>query len=141
MSWRTVVITQRTKLDMKNGYLVMRTENEQKRVHLDEISVLMIENSAVSITGCLLAELMEHKNKTIFCNEKRNPCGELIPYYGSHDCSGKLRKQAAGLYACIQRISGEKTVYYSQPSKLSRRTGNKCTVSQYHSAKALYVLH
>lgn len=41
MSWRTVVITQRAKLDMKNGYLVVRTENEQKRVHLDEISVLI----------------------------------------------------------------------------------------------------
>ncbi len=93
MSWRIVVITQRAKLDMKNGYLVVRTENEQKRVHLDEISVLMIENSAVSITGCLLAELMAHKIKTIFCDEKRNPSGELIPYFGSHDCSGKLRKQ------------------------------------------------
>lgn len=93
MSWRTVIITQRAKLDMKNGYLVMRTENEQKRVHLDEISVLMIENSAVSITGCLLAELVNRKIKTIFCDEKRNPAGELMPYYGSHDCSGKLRKQ------------------------------------------------
>ena len=93
MSWRTVVITQRAKLDMKNGYLVVRTENEQKRVHLDEISVLMIENSAVSITGCLLAELLAHKIKTIFCDEKKNPAGELMPYYGSHDCSGKLRKQ------------------------------------------------
>ena len=84
MSWRTVIITQRAKLDMKNGYLVMRTENEQKRVHLDEISVLMIENSAVSITGCLLAELVNRKIKTIFCDEKRNPAGELMPYYGSH---------------------------------------------------------
>ena len=28
MSWRTVVITQRAKLDMKNGYLVVRTEDE-----------------------------------------------------------------------------------------------------------------
>lgn len=93
MSWRTVIITQRAKLDMKNGYLVMRTESEQKRVHLDEISVLMIENSAVSITGCLLAELLARKIKTIFCDEKRNPAGELVPYYGCHDCSGKLRKQ------------------------------------------------
>ena len=93
MSWRTVVITQRAKLDMKNGYLVMRTENEQKCVHLGEISVLVIENSAVSITGCLLAELMARKIKTIFCDEKRNPAGELIPYYGSHECSGMLRKQ------------------------------------------------
>jgi len=93
MSWRIVIITQRAKLDMKNGYLVVRTEDEQKRIHLDEISVLMIENSAVSITGCLLSELIQQKIKTVFCDEKRNPAGELVPYYGSHDASGKLRKQ------------------------------------------------
>lgn len=93
MSWRIVIISKRAKLDLKNGYLVMRTENEQQRVFLDEISVLMIENSAVSITGCLVAELIRKKIKTVFCDEKRNPCGELVPYYGSHDCSGKLRKQ------------------------------------------------
>ena len=93
MSWRTVIITQRAKLDMKNGYLVMRTDNGQKRVYLDEIAVLIIENSAVSITGCLLAELIKKKIKTVFCDEKRDPAGELIPYYGCHDSSGKLRRQ------------------------------------------------
>ncbi|MCD7797681.1 MAG: type II CRISPR-associated endonuclease Cas1 [Clostridiales bacterium] len=29
----------------------------------------------------------------IFCDSKRNPSCELTPYYGSHDCSRKLRNQ------------------------------------------------
>jgi len=50
MSWRTVVIANRCKLDLKMGYMVIRGE-ETKRIFLDEISVLIIENSAVSMTG------------------------------------------------------------------------------------------
>lgn len=49
MSWRTVVITSRCKLDFKMGYMVVRTE-ETKKVLLDEIAVLLIENPAVSLT-------------------------------------------------------------------------------------------
>lgn len=59
MSWRTVVISKRSKLDMRNGYLVVRTEDDVKRINLDEISVLIIENSAVSITGCLIVAMSE----------------------------------------------------------------------------------
>jgi len=44
MSWRTVVIANRCKLDLKMGYMVIRGE-ETKRIFLDEISVLIIENS------------------------------------------------------------------------------------------------
>ena len=29
----------------------------------------------------------------LFCDEKRNPSSELVPYYGSHDTSAKLRTQ------------------------------------------------
>jgi CRISPR-associated endonuclease Cas1 subtype II len=93
MSWRTVVVSKRAKLDLKTGNLVVRTEDKIFRINLDEISVLIIENTAVSITGCLLAELIEKKIKVIFCDEKRNPAGEIVPYYGSHDCSAKIRRQ------------------------------------------------
>lgn len=30
MSWRTVIVTQRAKLDLKTGYLVIRTEEAVK---------------------------------------------------------------------------------------------------------------
>ena len=83
MSWRTVVISKRSKLDMRTGYLVVRTEDDVKRINLDEISVLIIENSAVSITGCLIVAMSEKKIKVIFCDEKRNPSCELVSYYGN----------------------------------------------------------
>ncbi len=92
MSWRTVVISNRCKLDLKMGYMVIRAE-DTKRVFLDEISVLIIENNAVSMTGCLLEALCEKKEKVIFCDSKRNPMSELVPIYGSHDSSRKVREQ------------------------------------------------
>lgn len=39
--------------------------------------------------------MTKRKIKVIFCDEKRNPSSELIPYYGSHDTSAKVRKQVA----------------------------------------------
>jgi CRISPR-associated endonuclease Cas1 subtype II len=55
--------------------------------------VLILENTAISLTNYLLAELAAKKIKVIFCDEKRNPCSELVSYYGSHDTSMKIRKQ------------------------------------------------
>lgn len=94
MSWRTVVVEQRAKLDLSMGYMVVRGQ-ETKRVFLDEMAVLIIENSAVSLTGCLVSELIRRKVKVIFCDEKRSPCAELVPTAGSHDCSRKIREQVA----------------------------------------------
>ncbi|EMB32450.1 type II CRISPR-associated endonuclease Cas1 [Treponema denticola] len=92
MSWRTVVISNRAKLDLHLNHLVVRGEKTQK-VFIEEISVLIIETTAVSITAALLNELIKQKVKVIFCDEKRNPASELIGYYGSHDTSEKIRLQ------------------------------------------------
>ena len=55
--------------------------------------MLIVESTAVSITAALLCELVKKKVKIIFCDEKRNPCSELLPYYGSHDTSAKIKQQ------------------------------------------------
>lgn len=92
MSFRTVVITNRCKLDYKMNYLEVRKE-DTKRILLDEIHTIIIENPAVSLTGCLVEALMTKKIKVIFCDSKRNPQSELVPYYGCHDCSRKIKNQ------------------------------------------------
>ena len=92
MSWRIVVISSRCKLDYKMGFMVVRTE-EIKKIFLDEIVVLLIENPAVSLTGCLLEALVEKKIRVIFCDAKRNPSSELVPYYNSYDTSRKIKAQ------------------------------------------------
>ena len=94
MSWRIVVISKRAKLDLQMEFLVVRSD-EITKIHLGEISTMMIESTAVSLTTSLLAELSKRKIKVIFCDEKRNPSSELISYYGSHDTSNKVRKQIA----------------------------------------------
>lgn len=93
MGWRVVVISSRAKCDYKMGFMHVRTETEEKRIHLDDISVLILESTALSITAYLLSELTERKIKVIFCDNKRNPLAELIPCRGSYDSSGKLRAQ------------------------------------------------
>lgn len=92
MSWRTVVISSSSKLDYQMGYMVVRKDTVTK-IHISEIHTVLIETTAVSVTAALLAELTEHKVKVIFCDAKRNPSSELVPYYGSHDTSRKIRNQ------------------------------------------------
>ena len=94
MSWRVIVISKRAKLDLQLGYMVVRSE-EVTKIVLSEISTILIESTAVSLTTGLLAELSKRKIKVIFCDEKRNPSSELVSYYGSHDTSNKIRKQVA----------------------------------------------
>ncbi len=93
MSWRTVVITKSAKLDYSMGYMVVRDVETTSKVHLSEITLLIVENTSCSVTTALLSELVANKIKVIFCDEKRSPCSELTPYYGSHDCSLRLKNQ------------------------------------------------
>lgn len=94
MTWRIVLITSASKLDLKLNHLVIRGE-ELRRIHLSEIATLVLENTAISMTAALLCEMSKRNIKVIFCDERRNPYGELIPYYGSHDATDKLRIQCA----------------------------------------------
>ena len=94
MSWRTIVISKRAKLDLQLGYMVVRGD-EVTKIVLSEIGTLLIESTAVSLTTGLLAELAKRKVKVIFCDEKRNPSSEIVSYYGSHDTSNKVRRQIA----------------------------------------------
>lgn len=93
MSWRVVVISNRCKLDYKMSSLVIRSGEDEKRIHLDDISVIICETTAISLTAYLLAEIAERKIKIIFCDNSHNPAAELIPMYGHYVSSGKIRSQ------------------------------------------------
>lgn len=95
MSWRTVVISKNAKLETKLGYMQVRDREGTVKIHLSEISVLIVESTAVSLTASLLCELVKRKIKVIFCDERRNPQSELVPYNDGYDGSLKLKKQIA----------------------------------------------
>lgn len=90
--WRTVLIGRNSKLDYHMGYMTVRS-TEIKRIFLDEIAVLVIENPAISMTGCLLEALVEHKVKVLFCDGKHNPMAELTPLHDNYSSSLVIRRQ------------------------------------------------
>lgn len=93
MSFRTIVISNQSKLSYKNRFLVVKQDNDEKYVHLSEIDTIIVDSIAVSISTYLLKELSDSKINIIFCDEKHNPFGELSSYYSSHNTSKKILKQ------------------------------------------------
>ena len=94
MGFRTIIIKNRAKLEVRLNSLIVRVEQE-KKVFLDEINTLIVQSTAVSLTASLLCELMKRNIKVIFCDEKHNPQSELLPYYGAHNTSKRYKEQIA----------------------------------------------
>lgn len=92
MGFRTVVVKNRSKIDLNLGYLVCRGE-EAKRVFIPEISVLILESTAISLTTAIISELVKNGVKIIFCDEKHNPESEICPFYGTYNSFGVISKQ------------------------------------------------
>lgn len=92
MGFRIVIVNSRCKLETRLNYLVVRGESE-KKIYIHEINTLIVQSTAVSLTAALLSVLMEQHVKVIFCDEKCNPQGELIPYYGAHNTSKRYKWQ------------------------------------------------
>ena len=91
-AYRIVKISNRCKLETSLGYLVVRGDDE-KRILLDEISILIIENLQTCLTSALISELMNHKVRVVFCNDKHNPQGEIEPYGECYNSPFKIRQQ------------------------------------------------
>lgn len=93
MGFRIVSISHHCKLEYRMNYLIVRSSEECKKVFIDEISILIVENTAVSITAVLLQELINKNIDIIFCDKERNPNSLLLPIYGCHDTNVKIKKQ------------------------------------------------
>ncbi|MCI2111132.1 MAG: type II CRISPR-associated endonuclease Cas1 [Bacilli bacterium] len=93
MAFRTVIVDSHSKLECSLNYLVFRTVDETKRILLDEVHTLIVQSTAVSITSALLAELSRRNIKVVFCDEKSNPCSELVPCHSNSRCSKKVLEQ------------------------------------------------
>ena len=93
MSFRTVVITNKSKLNYKNRFLVVKKDLEEQYIHLSEIDTIIIDSTSVSISSYLLKEISDYKINIIFCDERHNPYGELTSFYTSYNSSKTIASQ------------------------------------------------
>lgn len=95
MAFRTVFIESRCRCGYQGGYLVVRKEDETRKVHLSEISSIVLETMQVHVSAHLLAELAKSKISLVVSDEKHNPVGQYLPLYGAHNASKRVAEQNA----------------------------------------------
>lgn len=95
MSFRTVVISNRCKLEYCLNFLVIRNQEGEKRIAINEISTMIIQSTSISLTTALLSSLVSNNVKIILCDEKGNPQSEVMPYYSTYNCYEKLKWQSS----------------------------------------------
>ena len=93
MAFRTVIISSHSKIEYSLEYLVFRTVDGVKRIHLDEVSTVIFETTNISITSSILVELVKRKINIIFCDEKHNPIAQLNSLSGSHNSYKRIVEQ------------------------------------------------
>lgn len=109
MSFRTVIIKERSKLETKMGFLVVRGETE-KQIHLSEIQTVIIESTAIALTAQLVCELVKRNINIIFCDEKHLPHSQLLPLFGNFNVSKNIMRQI-NWDAGIKQITWTRIVY------------------------------
>lgn len=95
LAFRTIFIESPCRCHYQGGYLVVRKDDDTSKIHLSEISSIVLQTMQVNISAYLLAELAKNKISLVTCDEKCNPVGQYLPLYGAHNCSKRLTEQLA----------------------------------------------
>jgi CRISPR-associated protein Cas1 len=77
----------------QSGYLCVRQQDGTTKVHLSEISSLVLGTEQVMMSAYLLAELAKSKIPLVVSDEKHNPVGQYLPLYGAHNVSARVNEQ------------------------------------------------
>lgn len=75
--------------------MVVRKENDTVKVHLSEISTVILQTMQVFISAYLMAELSKNKISLVICDDAQNPVGQYLPLYGAHNTSKRIVEQMA----------------------------------------------
>ena len=93
MGFRILVVNTHSKLSYKNNYLYFKSEEKTEPIHISEIDMLFLETTDISLTTMLMAKLMQQNVCIIFCDEKRLPSAQLMPFYSRFDSALTIKKQ------------------------------------------------
>ena len=104
MAFRTIVISNRCKLEYSLNYMVCRKGNDETRILLDEIRTIIIDTTQASMSSALITECFNNKIKILFCDNKHNPVGEAVPYQNNYYSYRKIKEQMAFNNRLKQRL-------------------------------------
>ena len=124
MSWRSVVITQPTKLSVKNRQLKI-TQDEEWSIPMEDISAIVLETPQISISSKVISLMADNKIVMYSCDDKHLPNGIFIPF-ASHSRQLKTLKNQMSCTEsfnkrCWQKIIIRKILNQAEVLKLCEK--------------------
>ena len=105
MGFRTIFISNHCGLKAENGWLIIQSDKDKRRVFIEEIATLVIESESVSLTSYLLMALMKNGVTILFCDRRLFPSGQLLPLSENGLRAGHIFDQIALSQEKKDRIS------------------------------------
>ncbi len=93
---RTLYFGNPAYLNKKNDQLKVgdpETKKEKASIPIEDIAVVLLDHSQITITQALLAELIDRNVAFISCDSKHMPSGLMLPLDGNHVQTGRFRLQ------------------------------------------------
>lgn len=81
MAWRTLLVQGEGRLNVRNSQLILWGSEGEATVAIEELSVVILDTQAVTITSALLQRLCEGGATALICDEKHMPSGLLVPFH------------------------------------------------------------
>lgn len=93
--WRTVVINRHEELEMSDNQLIIKSEEQEWTVPLEQVRDVMVAHPSGSVSFSLLQRLAEDGVNVVLCDRRHEPAAQLIPIGGHLEGAGHLLDQAA----------------------------------------------
>lgn len=93
--WRTVVINRHEELEMSDNQLIIKSEEQEWTVPLEQVRDVMVAHPSGSVSFSLLQRLTEDGVNVVLCDRRHEPAAQLIPIGGYLEGAGHLLDQAA----------------------------------------------
>lgn len=74
---------------------MVRKEDDTAKIHLSEVSTVILQTMQVFISAYLMSELAKNKISLVVSDDKHNPVGQYLPLYGAHNTSKRISEQIA----------------------------------------------
>lgn len=90
---RTLYFGNPTRLSVQQQQLLIKTEEREIAVSLEDIGVLVIDHPQISVTHAVLHKLLDNNAAVITCNDRHHPTGLLLNLDGHTQQSEKFQAQ------------------------------------------------
>lgn len=90
---RTLYFGNPTRLSVQQQQLLIKTDDAERSVPIEDIGVLVIDHYQVSVTHAVLHKLLENNAAIITCNDKHHPVGMFFNLDGHTQQSEKFKYQ------------------------------------------------